>query len=168
MAKPNQKKKKNNGYFQRNVQQNGENFLMKKTAKDIRYDFKNIFRDIAHSDPEKDIPALVDYFNNFTFICNLVTSANQEFQASNATYIGLQMYINAGQRGEVYIDPNAGLYEQMMIAQNQASAYSIIAAHLNNIVSLFNCSADDEWLKYNIEIQLKSLSLQLAKYKRII
>lgn len=169
MAKQfNKKKKNNNGYFKRNTQQNGPNFLMNKTAKDIRYDFRNIIRDIAHSDPEEDIPDIVNYFNNFTFINNLLMSANQEFQIANATYMGLQMYINAGQRGEVYIDPNIGLYEHMIVTQNQAAAYATIVGHLNNIVTLFNYSVDEDWLKPNIEIQLKSLSVQLSRYKRIL
>lgn len=170
MAKPNQKqkrKKNNNGYFQRNIQQNGPDFLFRKTAKDIRYDFRNIIKDIAYSDQEQ-IPGIVEYFTNLTFITNLIESANQEFQKTNATFLGLQMYIAAGQRGEVYLDPNSGLYEQMSLAQNQSMAYAITVAHLNNILSLFNISVDDNWLRCNIENQLKSLSLQLSKYKRLL
>lgn len=164
----NNKKKKNNGYFQRNVQQNGPNFLNRKTPKDIKFDSRNIFKDIAHSNPIEDIPNIVEFFNNFTFVTNLYACAVEELNTNNAVYIGLQMYIAAGQRGEVYIDPSQKLYENMTNAQSKMCAYSIIVAHLNNILSLFNCSGDDDWLRLNIEQQLKSLSLQLSKYRRII
>lgn len=166
MAKNN--KRKNPGYFERNAKQFGENFLSRKTAKDIKFDSRNIFKDIAHSDPEKDIPNIVEYFNNLTFVTNLSAAANEELIKNNAVFIGLQMYIAASQRGEVYIDPSQQLYENMIMAQNKMYAYSIIYMHLNNILSLFNYSGDDDWLKANIEMQLKSLSLQLSKYKYIL
>lgn len=165
------KKNNNNGYFQRNTQQLGSDFLRKKTAKDIRHDFRNIFRDIAHSIPEgKDanVHKLVEYFNNLTFVSNLLAAANEEFVIANATNLGLMNYIQNIQAQGLAIDPSWRLEERMIMARNQSIAYSIITAHLNNIISLFNISADEDWLRANILIQLKSLSVQLSKYKRII
>ena len=167
MAKQ-KKKKNNNGYFARNVQQNGENFLTRKTPKDIKFDSRFIFKDLAHADVEEDIPKISHYFNNLTFLTNLREVANEEYNTAQAMYIGLQMYTSAAKVGQVIIDPSQQLYENMAIAQNKANAYAIIVTFLNNIISLFNISGDDDWLNYNIDIYLRSLSLQLSKYKRYL
>lgn len=161
-------KKKNNGYFAKNVQQNGNNFLMRKTAKDIKYDSRNIFRDIAFSNAEYDIPGIVEFFTNLTFITNLSSSAFEEMSRLNATFIGLQTYIINATNTGLPIDPNARLNEFLLETQQKLSAYQIIVRHLNNMLGLFSICADDDWLKANIEIELKSLCMQLGKYKRMI
>lgn len=165
---PQQKKKKNNnGYFTRNIQQLGEDFISKKTARDIQFDYKYIFKDLAFSDPE-DISNISRYFMNATFVYNLNMCAFNELSSNNAVFLGLQTYIQNMQVTGAYVDPNMRLDENMLKAQQTSAAYGIIAAHLNNILSLFNTCIDDNWLKLNIEAQLKSLSVQLSKYKRII
>ena len=168
MAKGRNNKKQNNGYFARNTQQFGNDFLLKKTAKDIQFDLPHICRDIAHSDPELGIPKMVKYFMNMTFVMNLSQAAYAMFCKHNATFIGLQMYINNAQTTGQYIDPSMQISENMIAAQHIAMAYQVVCTYLNNIVSLFNMSADEDWLRVNIESNLKSMSVQLSKYKRVL
>lgn len=161
--------KNNNGYFARNVQQNGSNFLTKKTARDIQFDFRNIMRDIAFSDPEMGIPRISEYFTSYTFVQNLAVACSQEYAKENATFIGLQQYLVSNTN----IDPMLKLQENMMLSQNKAAAYGLILVSLNNILSLFSVGQIqgvdyDIWLTSNIEMILKSLSAQLKQYKRII
>lgn len=170
MAKPN--KRRREGYFQKNVNQYGENFLNMKTAENIKYDAKNIFKDIAFTSVEKEkgrtcVSDLVPFFNNLTFVANLYNAALQEYYMCNATCIGLQTYISMAMQRGVW-DPSQHLEEAMGTMQNKAYAYNIICAHLNNILSVFNISGDDDWIKANIENQLKSLSIQLSKYRAVI
>lgn len=168
MAKQNKNKKNNNGYFVRNVQQNGEHFLTRKTAYDIQRDSKFIFRDLAYADPAKDIPNISKYFVNLTFVTNLKESAYQEYFTTNAAAIGLQNYIMLAERGIVYDTGDNRLSEQLVLFKNKATAYATIVSTLNNIISLFSFIGDDEQLRQHIEVQLTTLAMQIAKYKRIL
>ena len=169
MAKNKGGKRKNNGYFAKNRQQNGSNFLLKKTAKDIQFDLRNIIRDIAFSNPEADIPNITEYFTSYVFVQNLATAAGIEFNKYNAEFIGLSQYLMTYQP-----DPTMQIVENMNMAQAKAAAYSIVLNHLNNIINLFNNGQEvygidqDVWLKANIETILKSLSAQLKQFKRVL
>lgn len=169
--------KKREGYFQRNISQHGEHFLNMKTAENIKYDSRNIFRDIAFTsvDRERDkdksrtcVTDIAPYFNNLTFVTNLYNAALSEFHVCNATCVGLQNYIVMAQNGHVVIDPSQHLEETMIMMQNKTYAYNIICMHLNNIISLFSFNGDDDWINANIEVQLKALSIQLSKYRGIL
>lgn len=167
------KGKRREGYFQKNLNQYGENFLNTKTAENIRYDARAIFKDIAFTSVEKErgktcVTELTQFFNNLTFVTNLYNAALSEFYTCNATCIGLQNYIAMSQQGHVMVDPSQRLEETMLMMQNKAYAYNIICMHLNNIISLFSISGDDNWINANIDIQLKSLSLQLSKYRGVL
>lgn len=161
-------KKKNNGYFVKNEQQNGTDFLLRKNARDIKNDSRYIFKDIAHSDIEIDIPNMVKYFTNITFVTNLYQAACEQMCIYNAEVIGLNTYMQIAQTSNIFIDPNAHLNEHAFVLQQKLAAYQIISLHLSNILSLFNVSADEEFLNLNVITQLSSLSTQLTKYKRII
>lgn len=161
------KKRNNNGYFTRNIQQFGEDFLSKKTAKDIQNDYRYIFKDIAYSNPE-DVSTMVPYFMNSTFVYNLNLCAYNEWCTKNATYIGLQTYIQNCQIQNIPMDHSMRLDDEMLKAQQSAIVYEIISSHLNNILSLLGNCADMETLILYVEANLKALSVQLSKYKRII
>ena len=161
-------KKKNNGYFVKNEQQNGTDFILRKNARDIKNDSKYIFKDLAHSDVEIDVPNMVNYFTNLTFTTNLYQAAYEQLSVYNAEVIGLNTYMQIAQASNIYIDPNTHINEYTFLTQQKLAAYQIITLHLSNILSLFNTSADEDFLKLNIETQLKSLSTQLTKYRRII
>lgn len=162
----NKNKKKKNGYFNKNIQENGPNFFLQKNAKEIKYDFRNIIKDISNLDLSsiRDISNIVNCFMNLTFSYNVYNTAYEEYSLYNAMFIGLQQYLFTNAN----IDPNAKLEENMRIAQHKRDAYFVIIQQLSNIIHLFNISVDDDWMKVNLENIIKTLAVQLSPYKRII
>lgn len=154
------RKKNNNGYFVRNTQQLGEDFTSKKTARDINKEYRYVFRDIAYSFPD-EAKALAKHFLNSTFIYNLNMCAYAEWAKHNAVSIGLQLYIQS----EQIIDPAMRLDEALDKAQRSTEAYYTICTHLNNMLSVFEQSIDQEYIMTALESYLQSLSNHLVKFR---
>lgn len=166
------KKKKNNtnhnGYFAKNIRENGPSFMVKKTANDIRHEYKQIFKDIAFSSPDK-LSHMVPYFMSSSFVYNLSMCAFQEQSKNNAIALGLNTHIQTVMSTNGLIDPNMRLEEALIDAQQSATAYGIISTHLNNIINLISYGYDNEdWMKMNIDSQLQSMCIQLSNYKKSI
>lgn len=165
MAKNGMRKKKTNqnGYFARNIRELGPDFLIKKTAKDIRFEYKFIFKDIANMAPE-DIPQITKYFTNATFVYNLLLSANDEAARNNAAALGVNTYIQMN----TMPDPSMRLNEFLVEFQQLAAAYSTISFYLNNILTTVNCCYDSVSAEASIEMNLKTMCIQISKFRRIL
>lgn len=163
--KNNKKKKQQRpGYFQQNVQQFGEDFLERKTAKDIERDSQRVFKDIAFQSPEA-MDNIVQYFENRTFLANLVTSANETLMERYAIYLGLSTYLQMIQQNPQQAANGFNIEKYLIKAKNNYDAYCIIVQYLNNIVSVINTGYDQSWVYVNILNNLRSMSAALGPHK---
>lgn len=167
MGKPNNRnkgnKKRKPGYFEMNVQQYGEDFLERKTARDINRDAQKVFRDIAHQSPDS-MDSIAVFFMNRQFVSNLSIAANEIATKRYVTYLGLNtFYQTQGQAGAV----NAGIQIDRYLteAKNEYDAYYVIMGYLNNIVTVLNSGCDDNTALFNITNNLKSMSAALTQYR---
>ena len=162
MAQNNKKKKQKPGYFQQNVQQFGEDFLERKTARDIDRDAQKVFRDIAFQNPES-MANIAPFFENRTFIANLANSANETVMKKYIHYSGICMFASAP--NPVTNDPRYNIDKYLVEAKGEYEAYVIITKYLNNIVSALNSGQDRVWIQAMILDNLRSMSAALKQYK---
>lgn len=156
-------KKQKPGYFQQNVQQFGEDFLERKTARDVDRDAQKVFRDIAYQNPEAMVN-IAPFFENRTFIANLANSANETVMKKYVHYSGICMFVTAP-NNPVASDPRYNLDKYLVEAKGEYEAYSIITKYLNNIVSALNSGQDRVWVQAMILDNLRSMSAALKQYK---
>lgn len=164
MAKNNRNKKKSRpGYFEQNIREFGEDFLEKKTAKDIDRDAQRVFKDIAFRSPD-DMINIAPYFQNRTFLNNLANSANDAYFEKYTIYSGVTMFVttpNNPLTNNPYYDINRTLTK----VKGEYEAYAIITRYLNNIVSVMNSGNDGVWINTMIIDNLRSLSATLKPYR---
>lgn len=87
--------RKNNNvrnYFTRNIQENGEDFILRKNVQEIEYDFNSIFRDISRG--KVDMYKYVNYFTEQQFIVTLQKIALDKHIENSIIYTSVTQEIN--------------------------------------------------------------------------
>lgn len=164
MAKNNRNKKKSRpGYFEQNIREFGEDFLEKKTAKDIDRDAQRVFKDIAFRSPD-DMINIAPYFQNRTFLNNLANSANDAYFEKYAIYSGVNMFVTTP-NNPLINNPYYDINRTLTKVKGEYEAYAIITRYLNNIVSVMNSGNDGVWINTMIIDNLRSLSATLKPYR---
>lgn len=149
----NNRNKRRDGYFDKEIQQNGEDFLRYKTPIDIQNAAQRIFRDIARGniDPIKHSK----YFLDKGFNINLTNYAVQKFNYHNISYMALSHYYTTLLYSGTPIDD---LFISVMNDHKmKLEAYTLISSTLNSIIT----SGDG----YSPLVYLMS---ELSKYRRVL
>lgn len=130
MAKPNNnnKQRQNNDYFTKNIKQQGENFIGRKTATELQKDAIFIFRDIAKGNI--DISKYGCYFEDDTFLTNCIIAANAKLIYSTISRDGVQALI---EKNNMYGVADPVVYTVLQNHINTVTAYGIILANLTAI-----------------------------------
>lgn len=164
MARNNKNKKKSRpGYFEQNIRDFGEDFLEKKTAKDIDRDAQRVFKDIAFRSPD-DVVTIAPYFENRTFLNNLANSANNVYFEKYIIYSGVYMFSTAP-NNPLLNNPYYDINRTLMKVKGEYEAYTIITRYLNNIINVMNSGNDGVWINSMIIDNLRSMSVALKSYR---
>lgn len=165
--KGNQKKKQNNnGYFQQNIQRDGEDFLQKKTANDIKRDYKRILRDIAFN--PSDVHKFAQFFTDRSFVMNLYAASESEMMTWWCMFIGLSNYQQMMFQAQQPIDPRCNIDQNIVKIRQTYEAYSLIIQQLNNVLNYINSGYDIEWQRANIAGCLEAMASSLSRYRHLI
>lgn len=129
MAKKQGNRRNMRNYFQTNIEQNGEDFLSRKTPLDIQKDAKKIFLDIAHGSINIERDAI--YFTNVSFLMNLLSVAQDNLNYHSFTANGMKQIIN--QAGVKQIDQ--WFIKVLDRHEYCARAYNIVCKYITNILN---------------------------------
>lgn len=165
MAKKNQQKSNNNGYFVQNAQRFGKDFHKRKRPDEIQKDAPKIFKDIAFM--RGHVSDIIEYFMDHQFVYNILIVADDKLRCANATHIGLSTYYNQQMASGTY-NTDEKILEYMNDYSRQVEAYTIITSRLNNILNEIGSlkQGKDRMSVYvSIGNYLKSMSFALKDYR---
>lgn len=166
MAKPN-KKKSRPSWFQRQVEQGGQNFLLRKAPHEIQRDALNIMRDIARGNiTEKDY----DYLFDLTVLSNVriaLLDKYIEYHTIDASLSFIQTTSTGVQILEnTYKVAPANFQRLFNNTKNKLSAYGVmigaIDALINFVQSPYPKTEEDYKQIYS------SVYFQISNFKHII
>ena len=160
--KGNKKQKQKPGYFETNIKQYGEDFLEKKTARDISRDAQKVFRDIAFQNPQS-MQNIARYFLVRQFVSNLALVAGENCNKRYATYLGLSTFYQT--QGQNASNMGININQYLAEATNEYNTYSVILTGLNNIITVLNSGYDEQTMLYNITNILMTMSASLKQFK---
>ena len=127
------KKQVNKGYFQTQIRENGPNFMGMKTAESIQRDANKIFNDFIFN--SIDIESHYVYFEDPTFLSNLIKVADINAQYHYMTYLGLHQFLSQNSIQPIY-GINVDAYVSVMYQHQKLSElYSLISQAMNSILS---------------------------------
>lgn len=164
--KGNKKKQNNNGYFQQNIQRDGEDFLRKKNADDIQRDSKRIIKDLVYN-PD-DIKKYAQFFMDRNFLMNLYAASEAEMMKRWCVLIGLTTYQQMAIQQRQPIDPRCNIDRNIVEARQSYEVYFVIVQQLNNIISYIDSGYDQTWQYTNILNCLQAMASSISRNKRLI
>lgn len=127
------RKQVNKGYFQTQIRENGINFLGVKTAESIQRDANRIFNDFIYN--SIDIEQHYSYFEDPTFLSNLIKVANLNANYHYMTYFGLYQFVAYGNDPSMYgIDSNT-VANMMSHHYKLYELYTNFSMAMNSILS---------------------------------
>lgn len=124
----NKKGKKQNNYFEQQINRYGDNFLIYKNPAELQMDAIKVFRDLVRG--KIDVREYQEYFSNPQFLESCILSASQKFALHNISYNGVNMLVQTMQSQNIPIDQ---MHTAVLDYHQKASeVYSIILNGLQN------------------------------------
>lgn len=121
--------KAGNGYFQKQIQQNGENFLEFKNARNLENDSNMIFRELASG--KFDVHKYGDYILRDDLLNACILSANNKYKLHAVSYNGVNFLISNTIMQYGSADPY--YYSVLEYHKRKMEAYGTLVTGFNNI-----------------------------------
>lgn len=118
-----------NGYFQKQIQQNGQNFLEFKNARNLENDSMMIFRELAAG--KIDIQKYGDYLLDDNLLNACILSATNKYKMHAVSYNGVNLLI--GNATLQYGSADPYYFSVLEYHKRRMEAYGMLINGFNNI-----------------------------------
>lgn len=170
MAKPQQKRKARPSWFQKQIERDGEEFLLRKPPHEIQRDAFNIVRDIVRGNVT---PRELKYLFNLTVLNNVKKAVYDKYVENHVYYSsmtlafqipnGIPMLINN------YGVDDANLQKVYNNSKDLLTAYTMILNSLDTMIGAIQGTYANDEQRQNVYLQVySSAQYQLSRFKFII
>lgn len=170
MAKQQQKKKQRPSWFQKQIERDGENFLIKKQPLDIQREAFNIVRDIMRGNiTSKDLKYL---FNN-NILSNVKIAVYEKYMEIHVYNAALTMALQSPNGVQIltqsYSVDEASLQKIYNNTKNLLQAYIAVLQSLDAMIAAIQGSYQSEEQRQQVYVQVyTSVQYQISRFKYII
>ena len=170
MAKQQQKRKQRPSWFQKQIERDGQDFMLKKQPLDIQREAFNIVRDIMRANiTQKDLK----YLFNLNILSNVKIAVYDKYLESHVYNSALTMAFQT-QSGvqmltTIYSVDEASLQKVYNKTKNLVQAYIAVLQSLDSMIAAVQGSYQNDDQRNQVYLQVySSVQYQLSRFRSII
>lgn len=170
MAKPQQKRKARPSWFQRQIERDGEEFMLRKQPLDIQREAFNIVRDIMRGNIiQKDLK----YLFTLNILSNVKIAVYDKYIESHVYNSALTMAFQIPNGVQMltttYSVDDASLQKVYNNTKNQVQAYIAVLQSLDAMIATIQATYPSDEQRQQVYLQVySSVQYQLSRFKFII
>ena len=170
MAKPQQKRKARPSWFQKQIERDGEQFMLRKQPLDIQREAFNIVRDIMRGNiTQKDLK----YLFTLNILSNVKIAVYDKYIESHVYNSAMTMAFQIPNGVQIlattYSVDETSLQKVYNNTKNQVQAYVAVLQSLDAMIAAIQASYANDEQRYQVYLQVySSVQYQLSRFKFII
>lgn len=170
MAKPQQKRKARPSWFQKQIERDGEEFMLRKQPLDIQREAFNIVRDIMRGNiTQKDLK----YLFTLNILSNVKIAVYDKYIESHVYNSALTMAFQIPNGVQMltttYSVDDASLQKVYNNTKNQVQAYVAVLQSLDAMIAAIQATYPSDEQRQQVYLQVySSVQYQLSRFKFII
>lgn len=170
MAKPQQKRKARPSWFQKQIERDGEEFLLRKQPLDIQREAFNIIRDITRGNiTHRDMK----YLFNLNILSNVKIAVHTKYVETLVYYASMSLSLQVPNGVHLLVNnygiDDASFQKVYNDTQNTLTAYGAVLTALDSMIMTVQGTYPNDEVKNTVYNQVySSVQYQLSRFKFII